>query len=330
MHFFLSGNSVRHRIAYVKYAIAAGLFLSLCWTEITFASQKIIVITSSELPAYQLAATTLGRQLAENGSSSAYTTEFWLLNEVKAKGTAATMTEKNSVIVTVGSAAADYAVHNFVDSQIVCSFITRNAFNTITADASAENAITAVFIDQPIKRLIRMSTLIRKDQSPYKIGMLSQKFLAEPSLLNEGATANNDIEINSATLLLTGNPIKQIEPLMKNSDVFIVRPNTSLFNRLVAKLVLQLSMRYKTPVIGFSEKYAKAGALLSLYASPENIGVDTGIILSEWIGASPNSMPAPRDGREFSLVINPRIARKLRMELDAEQLQSMLKKKEGK
>ncbi|MFT7128821.1 MAG: putative ABC transport system substrate-binding protein [Gammaproteobacteria bacterium] len=330
MYPFLSNYSDRKRAPCLTYAVTTCFILSLWWTEIACAGQKITIITSSDLPAYQLAAAELGRQLAENGMSSSHPTDFWLLDDVKAKSATAAMIEREDVVVTVGSAAADYAVHHFVSSRIVCSFITRNAFDVITADASPDNAITAVFIDQPIKRLIQISTLLRKDQSVYKIGMLSQSVLAEPSLAIDASAANNDIEINSTSLLLTGNPIKQIEPLMKNSDVFIVRPNTSLFNRLVAKLVLQLSMRYKTPVIGFSEKYAKAGALLSVYASPENIGWDTGLLLSEWMQDPSNATPVPRDGSEFSLVINQRIARKLSITLDAEQLKSTLQKMEGK
>ena len=330
MRSLFSNDSTRYCTLCVKFAVAVCLMMSVVWSGMTYAGQKIAVITSSDLPAYKRAAVALEKQLLNNGLSANYPTDYWSLDAVKETDATAAMKEQGHVIVTIGSAAAAYAVNNFVNSLIVCSFITRNAFDTISADALTSQATTAVFIDQPIKRLIQISTLLRKDQSPYKIGMLSQSVLAEPNLVGDGAAANDDIEIKSTTLLLNGNPIKQIEPLMKSSDVFIVRPNTSLFNRLVAKLVLQLSMRYKTPVIGFSEKYAKAGALLSLYASPENIGLDAARMLSQSMQAPADAMPPPREGNEFSVVINQRIARKLGFAVDAEQLKSALNAMEGK
>jgi len=305
--------------------------LSLWWSDIACAGQKIIVITSSALPAYQRAATALEEQMEKTGLSSSYTTDFWSLDEAKANAAITPVIKRQDlVIVAIGSAASDYAVHHFVDSLIICSFITRNAFDTIGADLPSNNTVTAVFIDQSIERLIRMSTLLRKNQSPYKIGLLGQGVLPDQYMMTGAAGTAQDIEVNARVLSLNENPIKQIEPIMKDSHVFIIRPNTSLFNRLVAKLVLQLSMRYKTPVIGFSEKYAKAGALLSLYASPENIGIDTSNLLNEWLYSPLKLKPAARDGKEFSLVINHRIARKLAMVLNAEQLKSALQKMEEK
>jgi len=311
-----------------RTAVAISLLLTILWSNIAAAGQNIVVITSSALPAYQRAAKALERQMALNGMSSSFTTDFWSLEEAKA--VAATVNKRqDAVFVAIGSAAADFAVHHFVDSVVICSFITRNAFETIGADLPASNTVSAIFIDQPIERLIKMSSLLKKDQTPIKIGMLSQNTLPVQSIVSKAAARGLNIEINTRTLSLTENPLKQIEPIMKNSDVFIIRPNTSLFNRLVAKLVLQLSMRYKTPVIGFSEKYAKAGALLSLYASPENIGQDAAKLLTEWLLSPQNSLPVARDGSEFTLVINHRIARKLAMRLDDEQLKAALLKMEG-
>lgn len=329
MHLFRLGYGNRRRTCCVKYAAVLNLLLSIWCCNVASASQNIIVISSSSLPAYQQAGKALGRQLQKNGLSSIYPTQFLLLDEITAKA-AASVNTGDTVVVTIGSAAADYAVRHFVDALIICSFITRNAFAAISADLPATHTVTAVFIDQPIKRLIKLSMLLRKDQSPYQIGLLSQRALPVQNIVNELSEPDYILEVNAKTLSLDENPIRQIEPIMKSSDVFIIRPDTSLFNRLVAKLVLQLSMRYKTPVIGFSQKYAKAGALLSLYASPENIGQDTGNLLNEWLRVPLRLMPVPRDGEQFSLVVNQRIARKLGIEINPEELTAILQNTGGK
>ncbi|MCR8922028.1 hypothetical protein NO559_04555 [Dasania sp. GY-MA-18] len=294
--------------------------LSLCGSSLSWASPKIIIINSSDAQPYQLAAAALSKHLSDSEELAQYRVE--LLTITQAQKISELGLGPDSFIVTVGSAAAEYAIQLNPDVAIVNSFITRNAYQAIRGQAAANKAITAVFMDQPIARLIHLASLLKQDQQPYRIGMLSQ------TALPVDTPHPASIVINSATLLLNQNPIKQIEPLMKNSDVFIVRPNTSLFNRLVAKLVLQLSMRYKTPVIGFSEKYAKAGALLSLYASPENIGQDSAKLIHDWISDTHKNMPAARYGKSFSIVVNQRVAKKMALSVDAEHLTQQLQQRE--
>ncbi|WP_169335538.1 hypothetical protein [Dasania marina] len=324
-----------HRVTgVVRWLLTIGCVVGLCYSPVGLASAQIIVINSSDAPPYQRTAAALAKHLAASGVLAKH--ELQILSLAQADTLAAL--EPGTVIVTLGSAAADYAIQQLPGVPVINSFITHSAYQALHAPALPDQAITAVFMDQPLARLIQLASLLKQDQQPYKIGLLSQADVVDQQLVT--AASVSDIEIHSATLLLKQNPIKQIEPLMKHSDVVIVRPSTSLFNRLVAKLVLQLSMRYQTPVIGFSEKYTRAGALLSLYASPDNIGQDTAQLISEWLEASPldapplnrppKRLPPARYGGHFSLAINARIAKKMSMAVDAQQLSTALQRQEAK
>ena len=185
-------------------------------------------------------------------------------------------------------------------------------------------------MDQSLSRLLNLATLLNIKQTPLKIGMVNQNILELEKSTGKAGLLTADIEVNTASLQKNDNPMKVIGTLMKTSDVFIVRPNTSLFNRLVAKLVLQLSMRHKIPVIGFSKNYSQAGALLSLYATPEDIGLDTANALYSWLASSEQRMPKPKAGLSFSIAINPHIAEKMGIALIANELENELRNKEGK
>tara|TARA_R110000868_G_scaffold391396_4_gene661476 strand:+ start:211 stop:1224 length:1014 start_codon:yes stop_codon:yes gene_type:complete len=333
MRLLTIGYSLHRVTGVVRWLLAIGCILGLCYSPVGLANAKIIVINSSDAPPYQHTAAALAKHLAASGVLAKH--ELQILSLAQADTLAAL--EPGNVIVTLGSAAADYAIQQLPGVPVINSFITHSAYQALHAPALPDQAITAVFMDQPLARLIQLASLLKQDQQPYKIGLLSQADVDQQLLT---AASVSDIEIHSATLLLKQNPIKQIEPLMKHSDVVIVRPSTSLFNRLVAKLVLQLSMRYQTPVIGFSEKYARAGALLSLYASPDNIGQDTAQLISEWLDAPtldasalnrpPKGLPPARYGEHFSLAINARIAKKMSMTVDAQQLSTALQRMEAK
>jgi len=319
---------VRRRGA-LKCAVTWSLLLFLGFCNFALGNQKIIVISSSEASVYQQAVTAIEQGVAQSDLLSTYSLSHFQLDALKKNNTLAMATEGDAII-TIGSAAADYASRHFTGLPILCGFITRNAFSAITSKFPENPTISAVFIDQSLNRLLNLASLLREDQSPFKIGLLSQSTQAIKTLSDQANHSDKDILVELATLQAGNNPMNVIKPLMKASDIFIVRPNTSLFNRLVAKLVLQLSMRYKTPVIGFSKNYAQAGALLSLYASPEDIGKDTAKRLEQWLATPEKKMPKASEGQTFSIAVNPHIAAKMSVQLAPEKLQLELHRMEEK
>jgi len=323
---FTPSQPVRRRSSR-QYAVAWSLLLLLSFCKFAYGKQNLIVISSSEASVYQQAVTAFEHGVTQSELLSTYSLSHFQLDALKKNSKLAIVTEGDTII-TIGSAAADYANRHFAGTPILSGFITRNAFATITSKYPENPAITAVFIDQSLNRLLNLASLLREDQSPYKIGLLSQSTHAIETLSNQANHSTKDIHVELATLQAGNNPMNVIKPLMKVSDIFIVRPNTSLFNRLVAKLVLQLSMRYKTPVIGFSKNYAQAGALLSLYASPEDIGKDTAKSLEQWLASPEKKMPKASEGQTFSIVVNPHIAAKMSVLLAPEKLQNELRRME--
>lgn len=289
----------------------------------TVAEQSITVISSSNSPAYITTVSTIKQRLAENKQADDYVISELFHDELMAGD--ATIDSNTSLVITVGSAAAEYIVEQKIPAPVIFSFITCSAFEVLQAKIPAAQQYTAIFIDQPLGRLMTLSQLIAQ-KAELKLGVLSQAQSAE---LNNDKTDIEGISISQLALALDKNPIKQIEPLIKNNDMLIVRPSSSLFNRLVAKLVLQLGMRYKTPVIGFSESYSKAGALASLYAGPENIGLDVADTIAGWLLQPATVFPEPAAGKYFSLAINPRVAKKHGLQLDNDALTVALKLREG-
>jgi len=328
MHPFTPSYYVRRHSA-LKCAVTWSLLLFMGFCNFAFGNQKLIVISSSEASVYQQAVRAFEQGVAQSDFLSTYSLSYFQLDALKKNNKIASAAEGDAII-TIGSAAADYASRHFTGIPILCGFITRNAFSAITSKNPGNPTISAVFIDQSFNRLLNLASLLREDQSPFKIGLLSQSTQAIKNLSNQANHSDKDMLVELATLQAGNNPMNVIKPLMQASDIFIVRPNTSLFNRLVAKLVLQLSMRYRTPVIGFSKNYAQAGALLSLYASPEDIGADTAKNLEQWLAAPGKETPEASEGKTFSIVVNPHIAAKMSVQLAPEKLKVDLRRMEEK
>lgn len=103
------------------------------------------------------------------------------------------------------------------------------------------------------------------------------------------------------------NPIKSLDMSMRVSDVFVVLPDQALFNRASAPWVLQLAMRYRLPVLAYSENYVHAGALASLFQSRQDLANN---LVNALLDKPAKLM--------FSLALNPAVARNLGIELNSE------------
>lgn len=291
------------------------LLSNLVKAELAVAS--VVVLMSSDAVVYQSALSTLRDEIkneraAKHVLMDIYLSEAQLIADHK-------LLLHADLIVTVGSAAANFALKELQDKNIISVFITRNAYQSIIADSNLTNRTSAIFIDQPVERLMNLTGLLNVDQDEFNVGLLSDRKI-------KYYKSNNkiDVNVNAKELSPSDNPTKIIEPLIISNDVLVVLPGGSYFNQLVAKLVLQLSMKHKKPVIGFSKKYAEAGALLSLYSSPPDIGLDSARMVNAWLADQNNKLPLPHNGRFYSIKMNEKIARRLNKSLDAEKLKIQL------
>ena len=114
------------------------------------------------------------------------------------------------------------------------------------------------------------------------------------------------------------NPIRLLDPFFSSADAFVPLPHPGSIDRNHAKWILYLASRHRKPVIGFSSRYVDAGALASIFASPEDIVAETVEIIAKWNLLKESPKPWARPGDRFSIKTNPKIARFLRIQIPGE------------
>ena len=186
-------------------------------------------------------------------------------------------------IITIGTVAADRAYQAQPKVPMISVLITDNAFSVLASkhygsvDQAFRNQVSAICIDQPTDRSIRLAKLLLPEAKTVGVMLGLSSVERREELAADIQAAGLQAEF--VTIGSNDNPINKIEPLMRNADVFIPVPDTRLINIATAKWILHLSYRYKVPVIAFSRTYAKAGALAAIYSSPHNVALQT----AEWI-----------------------------------------------
>lgn len=221
---------------------------------------------------------------------------------------------ENDLLVAVGTRATEYALTKAPPSLVFSTFVTRNSLlSAISEDGETgsvfpERLRRAVVLDQPAQRVISLVKLIAPEVA--KLGTVVNG--SAPNRLSEfkKAIEGEQLGLEVAELFNDSNPIKDLKRVFSVSDVFVVIPDRSRFNSKVAKWILFLSYRHRVPVIGYSEKYTDAGALISLYTSPFQIGRDTGEQLVEMFlaGKADSSAATIQYPRYFNLAVNDTVA----------------------
>lgn len=231
-------------------------------------------------------------------------------------------------IVAVGTAAQrgmqNLFARDTTPPPLLSILVPRLAFERL-ADFSRLRAgtVSAVFLDQPPWRqleLIRLALPAARNVGVL-VGGESKSHL--PAL--EKAARERGVE-------LVVSPVGQadlfaaLQAVLPDADVLLALPDPGVYNSQTAANILTAAYRRKVPLVGFSPAYVKAGALLSVYSTPTQVGARGGELLRQALAT--RVLAPPQWPREFSVSVNQDVARSLGHALDEMRLGEQLRQKD--
>ena len=219
---------------------------------------------------------------------------------------------QSEAIVTLGTHAADKVFHYAPSAPVLSALITESGFTYLANKhyQSLENAldhgVSAIFLDQPLQRLYQLGALLLPEAR--RIGVLTSDIAtAETSARNFSPDPDKGVLLQYVTVGASSRPINVLNPIIKNSDFVIALPGKKAVTVSAAKWILQIGSQSRTPVIAFSKKYAKSGALASVYTSPQNV-VDDIVHVISLHGLAQASSALVYFPHNFSVEINHTVA----------------------
>lgn len=238
---------------------------------------------------------------------------------------------RRKYVVAVGAKATDTALTLIKDATVIATFIPRRSYEELLSQHKsstliARGRISALYLDQPYIRQLRLARLISPNARILSTA-LSHQSEGELPLL-QAAADKTGFQLLHDTLHDSENPIKQLQPLIEKSDLFLALPDQAIFNRTTAKWILYITLRQRVPLLGFSQKYVEAGATAGLFSTPAQIGRQTGELLKK-LSTTNSRLPAPAYPSYFSVTTNTAAARTLRLTLpDASKIEARLQQEE--
>ena len=288
---------------------------------------NIAVLLSGNAPYYQQASrhlhSTLANQLEESPKLEVF--QFGSVGSDKIDS------GNYQLVVTVGTKASQYAATMLRNTPVLAIFIPKSSFERIVSELpeNSTRKYSAIFLDQPLHRLVNLGLLLQPQASQIGtvLGPISHQHLETLQQLAK----NHPFNLHYRFLGNDDNPVSTLKPVVMASDIFVAVPDQAILNRSVAKWILYLSYSEKIPVIGFSKAYTDAGALASVFSTPENIGHHTGELIGNWLSNQDNTIWQPQYPAYCTVKTNHAVARSLGITLpDKEILRRQLEAMERK
>ncbi|MBC9073360.1 hypothetical protein IAI53_15395 [Thauera sp. CAU 1555] len=229
------------------------------------------------------------------------------------------------VVVSIGGRAAQAVAEAAPSAAVLHTLLTRAGFARLPP-APDEGAASAIFLDQPASRQVALIRLALPEAR--RLALLSGPSSAE--LIDELAAAarQQGFEPARATVSADRDLFLALQQVFTEPAVLVATPDPAVFNSYTVQNVLLTAYRHRSPVVGFSPAYARAGALLALYSTPEQIGSQAAEAVTAVLGGG--RLPPPAPPRSFEVGVNMNVARSLGILLsDGETLARKLLRQEG-
>ncbi len=223
--------------------------------------------------------------------------------------------EDSDLLVTIGTSALFHTLNYQTKASILAVLITQSAFSEyLNRSDSAGRALevgqlSALYLEQPASRYLCLATALKPDSR--HIGTVTGT-LASHSVKQLAEMASKDgRDIRHLQISEKDNPTAAIQQVMQMSDIYLALPDSVLFNRGTAKWVLLTGLKWSVPIIGFSERYAKAGAVAAIYTTPQDAAEETARWVMELYASDDRRLKPPHYPETYTLSLNKKVAEQL-------------------
>lgn len=210
------------------------------------------------------------------------------------------------VVVTLGNYSAQELASLQIKVPHIHALITKENYQKIKPlnKTNTRNSC-ALVIDQPLERII--STAKKYIPNLQRIGII----------IDPGNNAAYDKRIQGTDIIyenLSDDIHSAITKFAdKSVDIIVATQNSSIYNNETARNILISSYHYNIPLVGYSESFVRAGAILGVYSTPEMYAIDVYDLIKNPKNCTKNEI---RYSSKFITKTNPQVASSLGIRFD--------------
>ena len=249
----------------------------------------------------------------EDISSKGYQVEHLIINpKFESERRNLLKIKEHQLLVSIGSNTTKTLLQTKTNKPIISVLIPRHIVNSLQTHYPDRKNWSNLLIDQPVERQFH---LINAIFGPHKkTGILLGPYTSDLNKTLKKISIKSGHNIKIDNIDNQDQLSASLKALSYSVDLLLTLPDPIIYNKSTIRGILLLAYRNKTPIIGFSQAYVKAGAIAAVYSKPKQVSNQlTGIIEHFFIKNTFNKkVYYPKS---FSVSLNKNIAHSLRIKL---------------
>lgn len=220
---------------------------------------------------------------------------------------------KADLVISVGSVAGE-TVSSFNDqTPVLFTLITKSTYDTFLArfgsNFSSERQFSAIFVNIPVEQHLAFIVAAMPGVSNVGIAITESNKVADEIRKIKG----NYYGLNLSVLTVANKKefYDKLPGLLKKADIILSLPDTELYDKQTIRHLLISAYRQKKAIVGYSSAYVKAGALMALFATTDNIGKQVAYTVLDAFKGSKMVLPAYEYPAYSTIEINYWVAQSL-------------------
>ncbi len=292
------------------------LYVLLCWGPAR--ASTLALVYSERSAGYLDVAKVVIFELEKSGLPAQEVSQFTGGEWVAAQ----TSSAASKLIVTLGADAFRQVLALEPKTPVLAALLPRGSYARILRESGRKSSTgtTVLYLDQPFNRRLDLLRLVLPDAK--RIGVLwGPESQALQSNLTQ-ATMGRNLSIESSQVSNPAGLFSGLKTVLDGADDLLAVADPQVFSSATIANILMATYRAGIPMIAFSPAYVKAGAMVAIYASPVQIGVQTASMARQFLQT--NALPVPQNPADFEIAVNDHVARSLGLNLDARSLTEKL------
>ena len=212
-----------------------------------------------------------------------------------------------TLVVTIGARAAGEVSRHPPDVPVLNVFLPLATHQYLQTTAGLRAA--AVVLDQPLVRQLALARALLPGARSAAMLQSEEALITRPPLQapREGAFG---FELATTLAQEDAAPVDVIQEVLRSGDVVIATFDPHVYTPVMAKWLLYMALQQQRPIIGFSHALLEAGALASVFSTPEQIAEHAIELIENWLqqGQAPVGVAHPR---YYHIGLNAPVARQL-------------------
>lgn len=286
---------------------------------------RVLVLLSQQTVVYQQVVEGMRTGMGDNSRVALQTTS--MADYAKTSGALSQM-QRADLIITVGTEAAQAVLQKPSNTPLCMILIPRATSEALVREyeqtpATTRRQITAVYIDQPFQRQLRLIRLTLPHSR--SLGVVYGPLSRDSEKQLKIAAENEKWQLHTVSVNRENELFSAFTQVLDDSDVLLALPDPLVYNQHTTQNILLETYRQRKPLIGYSHAYVQAGALAAVYSTPLQIGRQVGEHLLDLGEKNGINLPTARYPKYFTVEVNQQVAHSLGLTIAAAtELQTMI------